>query len=122
VDVVGQEQSIDTGAAGFQFSLNLEDCSDAEVLAINMASAGELATRLRRRTLTVAAPAAPASAEPVAMLTRKQVALRLQISLSTLRRMKADFPKPTMTGAKKSRPRWSADEIANWQKQAKRAA
>jgi predicted DNA-binding transcriptional regulator AlpA len=117
-----QEQSIDTGAVGFQFSLNLEDRSDAEVLAINMASAGELATRLRRRTLTVAAPAAPAPAEPAAMLTRKQVALRLQISLSTLRRMKADFPPPTMTGAKKSRPRWSADEIANWQKLAKRAA
>lgn len=106
----------------FQYSLKLEDRTDAEVLALNVAAASELATRLSRRTLTVAAPAAPATSEAPAMLTRKQVALRLQISLSTLRRMKADFPPPTMTGAKKSRPRWSADDIANWQKQAKRAA
>jgi predicted DNA-binding transcriptional regulator AlpA len=106
----------------FQYSLNLEDRTDAEVLALNVAAASELATRLSRRACAVAAPAAPAPSEAPAMLTRKQVALRLQVSLSTLRRMRGDFPAPTMTGAKKSRPRWSADEIANWQKRAKRAA
>jgi predicted DNA-binding transcriptional regulator AlpA len=53
-----------------------------------------------------------------AMLTRKQVALRLAVSVATLDRMvdRGAFPKPSKLGAHS--PRWSELTVAAWERKA----
>ncbi len=66
--------------------------------------------------LPASAPSTPA-AEPV-MLTRRQVALRLAVSVATLDRMvdRGAFPKPKMVGAHS--PRWSEAVVTAWERKA----
>jgi len=91
-----------------------------------MALTAELARRL---TSVAAAPGAtptatlaPASAAAPAILTARQVALRLQISPATLWRMRrrGQFPTPVTVG--KHAPRWREADVIAWEKSAKRAA
>jgi predicted DNA-binding transcriptional regulator AlpA len=94
---------------------NLTEKTAAELVAMSVGALAELARRVDAGAVRSAVAASSPAATPVAettMLTRKQVAGRLAISLATLdRRVDAgEFPKPRYFGERS--PRWSEATVA----------